>query len=259
MNNLLVGTDRKTDALLKLTKGRFLFIGDDEVADAFAEHFPKVKQFTLLQHTLNPLRRLDYVAQCNFIDAMMAAFPAGENTLTKEGVPEAFFEEFDRNPKRLDDLFLEKSDNPSYLSAQRMVRRILRSPLLEQTLCYPTNFDFNRSVIVRLDRAELGDFDAFVLATLLIGQHKGQVIVPDGDFYLCPLHQNLINQHRLTAGVKLLSELPRGMHPIHFDRRLPLQCTHEDAVEIAKYDCDFLPGTDGYSAFIQAATGRGGE
>jgi hypothetical protein len=38
-------------------------------------------------------------------------------------------------------------------------------------------------VLARLDPAVLGDFDAFVLASLLISQFKEQVIVPDFGFY----------------------------------------------------------------------------
>ena len=38
-------------------------------------------------------------------------------------------------------------------------------------------------VLAKLDRAELGDFDALVLGLLLMSHFKGQIVVPDFGFY----------------------------------------------------------------------------
>ena len=85
-----------------------------------------------------------------------------------------------------------------------MIRRLMRSPVLRRVLCNPTNFTFkpNSVNMARIDRAELGDFDALVLGLLLISQFKGQVVVPDFGFYGRDAHVSLIRQKRLIAGVK---------------------------------------------------------
>src|SRR6185437_12700411 len=80
---------------------------------------------------------------------------------------------------RLDRLFRAKFDDPGYISAQRMVRRLMRSPVLKRVLCTPTNVPMDGIVLARIDRARLGDFDSLVLGNFLIGQFQGQVVVPD--------------------------------------------------------------------------------
>src|SRR3984885_11698253 len=62
-----------------------------------------------------------------------------------------------------------------------MIDDLLMSPVRKRVLCNPTNFSFNpRSVILaKLNRAELGDFDALVLGLFLMAHFKGQVVVPD--------------------------------------------------------------------------------
>jgi hypothetical protein len=61
-------------------------------------------------------------------------------------------------------------------------------------------------VLARLDRAVLGDFDAFVIASLLISQFKEQVVIPDFGFYGRQYHTALVRQNRLVAGVNTLAE-----------------------------------------------------
>jgi hypothetical protein len=57
---------------------------------------------------------------------------------------------------------------------------ILRRPVPVKDFAFSGR---DTKVFARLNRAELGDFDAFVFGTLLISQFKGQVIVPDFGFY----------------------------------------------------------------------------
>jgi hypothetical protein len=62
-----------------------------------------------------------------------------------------------------------------------MVADLLASPVLSRVLCNPTNFSFNPNsvILARLNRAELGDFDALILGLLLMAQCKRQVVVHD--------------------------------------------------------------------------------
>ena len=85
-----------------------------------------------------------------------------------------------------------------------MVDDVLISPVLRRVLCHPTNFSFNprSTILARINRAELGDFDALVLGLLLISLFEGQVVVPDFGFYGREHHIALIRQNRLSAGVK---------------------------------------------------------
>jgi hypothetical protein len=95
-------------------------------------------------------------------------------------------------------------------------------------------------VLARLDRAVLGDFDAFVLANLLISQFKGQVVIPDLGFYGREHHTALIRQGRLIAGVNTLSELPVELRRTLLvgtdkENRIGSQAVYEDAEILAKY------------------------
>lgn len=255
MNHALFGTNKSPDDFIRLTEPGFLLIGDGTFADAFEQHF-FVSVFDPLQHSFNTLKDTSYLAQCNFVETMLALFPAGQNTLTKEGVPDAFFEELAKKPKSLEDMFKGTSDDPSYLSAQRMVRRLRRSPILTKVLCEPTNFKIaaHRNIVVRLDRAALGRFDALALALFLIGQVKGQVIVPDFGFYGRELHTYLIDQDRLTAGVNYLAEVPPKLQQALLTIKdiQPLQVVFDDADTLAKL-AGWKPGDQGYADFVEGA------
>lgn len=211
MNKLLIGNADKTEKLLQTSQSGFLLIDDGEIAEEFMLAYPRARVFDPYQHNFNPLKGMTYRHACDFIEAVLGAFPAGQATLTKEGVPDIFFEALLANPRRLDNLLTQQSKDPSYISAQRMIKRILRSPILNRVFCerpnftFPTGTKWSASVIAKINRAELGDFDAFVLASLLIGQFKGQVIVPDFGFY--GRDTSLIRENRLTAGLNSLSEV----------------------------------------------------
>jgi hypothetical protein len=43
-------------------------------------------------------------------------------------------------------------------------------------------------IFARLNRAKLGDFDDLVLGLFLMAQYQGQLVVPDGGFYLRDSH-----------------------------------------------------------------------
>jgi hypothetical protein len=103
---------------------------------------------------------------------LYAIAPQGENTLTVRNGKRALVEILTAPPTRLDKLRIDTGKNAptGYVEASDAVRDILISPVLRRVLCNPTDqFSFNpRSVILaRINRAELGDFDALVLGLFL--------------------------------------------------------------------------------------------
>lgn len=230
---------------------------DNEVDDV-----PEEWIFDHRVHSLNPIKDAGYDEQCDFIEIMMNLFPKGENTLTKEGVPEVFFEAFEKKPKHIGEMLKGASKDPSYISAQRMIKRVLRSPTLKRVLCKPTNFSFHPSkkkeckIVARIDRGELRDFDAQALAWFLMAHYKGQIILPDGGFYLREMHSRLFDQERLITKVDFLDQLPGRLRQtaLLIEEKIPRGATVEDAEELAKYVVPRLSkSTDKYSTFIEDA------
>lgn len=248
-NHLLVGTADKTEQLLQFTRYGFLLI--DDAPDAFLEHFPRAKLFDPAVHSFNPLKGMDYKRARDFTDTLYTASPEGENTLTVRNGKRALMRLLLANPTRLDKLTGNTTDS-AQAEALATIDDLLLSPVLRRVLCNPTNFSFKGSVVARLNRAELGDFDAFILASLLIGQSKGHIIIPDFGFYGCPLHLSLIRQNRLTAGVRYLAELEPKLRQamLTIDEKRGQGTTYEDAVVLASY-AGLIPGTDGHSTFVQ--------
>jgi hypothetical protein len=82
--------------------------------------------------------------------------------------------------------------------------------VLTRVLCSPTAFSFEPAAvtIARLDRAQLGEFDALVIGLFLMAHFEEQIVVPDFGFYGRDLHSALIREERLIAGVNFLDELP---------------------------------------------------
>jgi hypothetical protein len=77
--------------------------------------------------------------------------------------------------------------------AHAMIDDILLSPILKDILTRRPNFSFRAanppsSIVARINRAEIGDYDALILASLLISQFKGQIIIPDFGFYARPFY-----------------------------------------------------------------------
>jgi hypothetical protein len=228
MNTLLLGTADFTGTLVDSTTQPFLLIDDGPIADAFAERFPRAKLFDPTQHSFNPLRGIDYKRARDFATILYTASPEGKDTLTVRNGRRALARLVLATTTRLDRI---ASDDEKDADALAMIEDVLFSPVLRDVLCRPTNFSFKGSVIARINRAELGDFDAFVLALLLIGQHKGQVVVPDGGFYLRPLHMSLMRQNRLTVGVRFLAELPLSLQQavLTIERKYLLKLLPDDA------------------------------
>lgn len=122
-------------------------------------------------------------------------------------------------------------------------------------LCNPTNFSFNpRSVILaRVNRAELGEFDALVVGLLLMAQFKGQIVVSDLGFYGRDLHTALLRENRLIAGVNFLDELPPKLRQmVALTETVPSGTTFEDAETLALY-AGLIRGTNQFNDFVQGA------
>src|SRR5205807_10550595 len=97
-----------------------------------------------------------------------------------------------------------------------MLDELLFTDAARNVLCSGNDFAFggkNTKVLARIDRAELGEFDALVLGLFLMAHFKGQVVVPDLGFYGREAHVSLIREGRLIAGVNTLGELPPGAPP----------------------------------------------
>jgi len=210
MNRLLIGNADKTEQLLK-TSGAFLLIDDGEICDAFLETFPTARDFDPHKHHFNPLEGMDYKKARDFADLVYGVSPQGANTLTVRNGKRALVKLLLEQPTGLDALPTPKT--PAEEEAVGMIQDLLVSPILKGVLCGHTNIKFspNRKFVARIDRAELGDFDALVLGNLLIGQFQGQVILPDGGFYLREFHTSLIRQNRLIAGLNSFAEVSKTL------------------------------------------------
>jgi hypothetical protein len=189
---------------LEITPPGFLLIDDGPIADAFAETVADATIFNPRRHSFSIAR--DYKSARDFAD-ILYSHGYGEQTLTVRNGRRKLAELLLDNTTPLHKIDGDRKD-PATAEALGMLDELWLSPVLKRVLTRKPNFDFSRSVIARVNRAELGDFDAFVLALLLMGQHKGQVIVPDFGFYGRPLHTSLIRQNRLTVGLRYLAELP---------------------------------------------------
>lgn len=249
MNRLFLGLKRDVKPP---KKGGYLLIHDEVRATRGAKVFDPMK------HSFNPLEKLNYRKSCDLIDTFDALFTRGESTLTKDTGLDFIAEQLDGKTDTLETLILEpdKKSSTGHVWAYGKVRRLLRSPLLSRMLCSPTNFSFNpRSVIfARVNRAELGEFDALAVGLFLIGQYGGQVVLPDAGFYLRQSHTTLLRQGRLIAGVNTLSELPPKLlqAALLVPDKVGSGTTHEDAEVLAQYK-GYARGTQGFTDEVSAA------
>jgi len=257
VNHLLLGAADKTDRLLEITKPRFLLIDDGPVADSFLERFSKARLFDPLVHSFNPLDGMDYRRARDFADILYAASPGGRDTLTVRNGRRALVRLLLAGPSRLSDMPEPSAvKDDAEKEALGMVEELLMSPVLSRVLCNDgAPFRFGEgTTVAKLDRATLGDFDAFILGALLIGHHKGQVVLPDGGFYARDLHMSLIRQDRLTIGCNLLSELPQKVRQaaLLFEHKTAHHALYEDAELLARY-AGLMHGTNAFGEFVRQA------
>jgi hypothetical protein len=239
MNQLYVGFTRNVE----LPKGGFLFI-DDEVRD-----IPRSRIFDPLEHCFNPLKGIEYKKARELAELLYTLSPQGENTLTVRNGKRALLKallEADR---------LDKVEGDEEVSG--MVRALLASPVLRRVFCEiePVfSFKPGSKIQARINRAELGEFDALVLGLFLIGHYKGQVIVPDFGFYGRDAHASLIREGRLIAGVNFIGELSDKLRRsvLLIKEKQASGATAEDAEELASY-AGLLCGTNRFNSFVEGA------
>jgi hypothetical protein len=176
MNKLYVGFTRQVE----LPKGGFLLI-DDEVRD-----IPRSRIFDPLKHCFNPLKNLEYKKARELAELLYTLSPQGENTLTVRNGKRALLKAL-LEAGRLDEV---KGDE----EVSGMVGDLLASPVLKRVFCETEpvfSFKPGSRIQARINRAELGEFDALVLGLFLIANYKGQVVVPDFGFYGRDAHTSL--------------------------------------------------------------------
>jgi hypothetical protein len=148
VNALFVGVSKD----IELPRGGFLLI-DDEVWG-----IPKSRVFDLLKHSFDPLRGIDYKKARAPADVTIS--PQGKNKLTVRNGKRALLKALLAS-ERLDELKAPDEDE----EVAGIIADLLASPVLRQVLCNLTDFSFrpDSKSQARINRAELGEFDALVL------------------------------------------------------------------------------------------------
>jgi hypothetical protein len=243
MNQLHVGFKKN----IEKPKGWWLSI-DDEVT----QH-PKGRVFDPLKHCFNPLKGLDYKRARELAELFCTISPQGDNTLTVRNGKRALLKAL-MKADRLDRVKGTKGDE----EVGALIGDILVSPVLRKVLCTDgKEFSFagpNAKISARINRAELGDFDALVLGLLLMSHFEGQIIVPDFGFYGRDFHSRFVREERLIAGVNTLNELPPRLRQMALliKEKQASGATVEDAEELAKYE-GLGRGTNAFMDFVAKA------
>ncbi len=253
-NRIYIGTQTQ----IEFPKGGFLYISD-EVPD-----IPRARIFDPTQHSFNPLQNLNYRKLCTIVEVFDTLFPRGDGTLTKDTGLDFIGERLAEGPQSLDTLIPppDRKSTTGHVWAYGKTQRIMRSPVLKGMLCKPTNFSFNpRSVILaRVNRAELGDFDALAIGQFLIGHYLGQIVLPDGGFYLRDSHVSLIRENRLIAATRFLDELPKLLQRavLLIGDKVVEGALYDDAVLLAKHaglHPDPTREDNSFNKFVEEAQG----
>jgi len=240
------------NSVIEWPPGGYLSIADRVPKKLPKRRHPKevVQVFDPKIHSFNPLAGMDYKKARELAELLYTISPQGENTLTVRNGKRSLLKAL-LKAKRLDGV---KGDE----EVSALIDDILVSPILRRVLCSPTNFSFktNYVTLARIDRNELGEFDALVLGLLLMSHYKGQLIVPDFGFYGRDIHSRLVREERLIAGVNHLGELPEKLRrtALLIEEKIPSGTTVEDAEELAKYVRPALgKNSNKYLDFIERA------
>lgn len=252
MNRLIVGFDQTP--LLDQLSHPFLLIDDGPLIDRL--ELPKrraVTHFDTSLHAFNPLKDMNYRRARDFLHVLDAVFPEGENTLTRRYSNFQLLTALLAKPRSLARLIPRTKETED---AWQKIQTLLLSPVLERVLERPTNLSFKGTIIAPLNRAELGDFDCFVLGNLLISQYRGTVVVPDFGFFACAMHRTLIRQDRLIAGIRSFDDVPLLRNELlSIADKTGSHCTPDDAELLALY-AGIARGTVAHADFIQRAIHR---
>jgi len=248
MNALIVGTRKET--VLAFLPDTFLLIDDGDLIDAVPPRPRRaVSVFDPAIHSFNPLRGMDHRRARDFAAAVYSTFPQGEGTLTVRNGRRELAKLVLAAP-RLDKVTGDRKD-PAVAEALAAIDDILFSPIVRQVLCNPPNFPVKGIILARLNRAELGDHDCYILGNLLMSLYKGPIVVPDFGFYSASWHSSLLRQNRLVVGINAFEEAEQLRNQLLLiDHKVGSHCTAEDAKTLALY-AGYMPDTDGSSMFIR--------
>lgn len=245
MSILCVGSD--PTPLLDHLPEACLIIDDGELTDTVSI---RAKRFDVSKHSLNPLKDMDEHKAMSFIAVLDGAFPEGENTLTRRYSNHVMLKRLLDKPGKLADLIVPTKD-PYERDANEKIERLLLSDTLRPVLNSSLSFTFGRRTIARLNRAEIGDFNCFVLGNFLMAQYAGPIVVADFGFYATAAHKRLIRQDRLFAGLRSIEDVPKLRNDLlMIPTKIARKCTPDDAAILAVF-AGHLPGTEGASTFIQ--------
>lgn len=252
MNLLSVGDSD----LLEHCTGHFLLLDDGPLIDTYKRRTKhKFTELNFHKHSFNPLSRMSYQKRRDLIDIIDATFSIDSTTLTKDSGL-AFIRRNLSKTRYLQHLIPapDSKSSPGHIWAYDKISEILESPVLEHVFCGTPNFSMRGTILARLDRADLGDFDCRLLGRLLIAQYNGQVIIPDFRFYGIESHVSLIRQKRLIAGVRYLDTSPLKDDLLLIKDRIGQHCLHEDAETLAQLK-GLIPGTVDYGAEVLTLMG----
>ena len=264
MNHLDIGLGDKTQRLLEQTNFRepLLLIDDGPIADVFLQHIPSRRKPYVLdweRDGFNPLTERKYLWEL-----LPYIFPR-TNTLTREDADflwQSALALLDHNATLFDittllsqrrvltrDDYLQNNWN-FILSWERkrydaavgrviaQISTMLMNPTLRRALTKTATFPNDKIIIAKIDRARWGEFDAFMLANFLIGQARGQIIIPNFGALGRDLHMSLLRQNRLTVGVNFLEELPTATLQqaiLSIQNKTAYRTTLADAEELLPY------------------------
>lgn len=252
MKVLIVGADKTP--ILEYLDRPYLLIDDGDIIDAVSvDPNHSVTVFDVSIHSFDPLKGITPNKARDLATAIYTASPQGHDTLTFRNGRRALTKLL-HTAKRLDTITGNKKD-PAIAEALGMIDDVLFSPVLKDVLNRPANMSFKGTIHARLNRAELGDFDCYLLANLLISQYQGLVVITDFGFYGHKGHTALIQQGRFVAGINFFAEVPDMRNELMLiDTKIPSHCTPDDAEDLAIY-AGLIRDTKGYSDFIQTAIG----
>lgn len=241
MNALRIGFSKE----IELPRGGFLYI-DDELPDLP----PRARVFDPATHSFNPLSGITYRSARELAEVLYTTTPQGENTLTVRNGKRALL------PALLDGGRFDKIEDDSE-EVMAFKNDLLRSPVLRHVLCQPKNqfsFNPNSKIFARINRAELGEFDALVLGLILINHYKGQLVIPDFGFYGRDAHASLVRTERLIAGVYHLAELPLRLRNVMLliQDKQASGALYDDAVLLARF-AGLTPGTNAFNDYVEGA------
>jgi hypothetical protein len=250
MNALLLGVGDKTKQILERLQPPCLLIDDGPIIDAIKPRKSFV-YFDVHEHSVDVLNGMNYRRARDFLSLLNVAFPEGENTLTRKNANFLILEALLDQPKDLKTLVAPTKD-PASVEACQKIQTLLLSPILKNVLTKQANIELNTTVLVRLDKKRVPQFDALVVAHLLIMLYRHQVVITDFGHYGRDYLTSLIREERLICGVRSLSQLSDELRDevLLMDDKEGYRCTVEDAEALAGFT-GWAPHSNGYNDFIE--------